>query len=164
MKYYHANSDKEAWSLAGWIFPTEYVQDPEATKDAGYPVYRSTDPANDSWISALGTRLELNLIYDTGRETVEILIDELPEIAEIVSWTVDDVRALCVRMNWYDAGTFQEYRNMLMRVERVMPTPGNIYLVARDILEHTSDKFQYVENVMYELNRNAVRRSYEVRS
>lgn len=70
---------KEAWIMADKIFPTDYVIDEISSKAAGYTIFRSTATGNDSWISDLGTSLELNIQKGKGIETVRISIEE-PEM------------------------------------------------------------------------------------
>lgn len=69
---------KDAWELANKLFPTDYIQDTESSQRAGYPIYRSTAEGNDSWISDLGNRLEVNIWIedDDGVESTNIWIEE----------------------------------------------------------------------------------------
>ena len=52
---------REAWEVAGMIFPTDYALDEERTQRAGYPIWHSTADGVNAWISDLGNSLELNL-------------------------------------------------------------------------------------------------------
>lgn len=52
---------KDAWTAANEIFPTDYEQDANRSKRAGYPIYFSTAAGVNAWISDLGNRLEVNL-------------------------------------------------------------------------------------------------------
>lgn len=50
-----------------------------------------------------------------------------------------DVRALCVRRDWYSRGTCEQYDNMLEAVRQTPDmTTGNLYIVAKDILDHSN--------------------------
>lgn len=68
-----ANSKKEAWEIANRLFPTDYLEDPERSKRAGYPIYHSTADGVNAWISDLGCTLELN--FPDGK-TIRINIEE----------------------------------------------------------------------------------------
>lgn len=62
---------KEAWHYVNKIFNQEYYFDQEASKKAGYDIYRGKeDPTG--WISDLGDRLEVNL---PNGETFNIWIE-----------------------------------------------------------------------------------------
>ena len=69
-------TNKEAWEVADMIFPTDYEKDEASSKNAGYPIYKSTAEGNDSWISDLGNRLELNIWKDGYCESTNIWIEE----------------------------------------------------------------------------------------
>lgn len=71
--HYIVNSVKEAWIIADQIFPTDYIYNSEYSKNAGYPIYTSTMPGCNAWISDLNTSLEVNL---PNGQTVRIRIDE----------------------------------------------------------------------------------------
>lgn len=64
---------EEAWREADRLFPTDYIKDDRASERAGYPIFRSTADGNESWISDLGNRLEVNT--EDGK-TVNIWIEE----------------------------------------------------------------------------------------
>lgn len=65
-------SKERAWELAAKLFPTDYAEDPESSRRAGYPIYYSTADGMNAWISDLGNTLELN--YSDG-DTVRINIE-----------------------------------------------------------------------------------------
>lgn len=71
-------SIEEAWMKANELFPTDYIKDEQSTQNAGYPIYKSTAFGNGSWISDLGTSLELNIQKGKKIETVRIVIEEEP--------------------------------------------------------------------------------------
>ena len=73
------NSREAAWKAANELFPTDYEQDSIATRNAGYPVYWSTLPGCNAWISDLGCRLEVNL--ENG-QSINIWIEEEKEEEE----------------------------------------------------------------------------------
>lgn len=64
---------REAWEVAGMIFPTDYALDEERTQRAGYPIWHSTADGVNAWISDLGNRLELNL---PGGKSVNVWIED----------------------------------------------------------------------------------------
>lgn len=61
MKHIHAISEKQAWEIADSIFPTDYLKNDKYSNIAGYEIYTSTLKGNNSWISDLGCRLEVNI-------------------------------------------------------------------------------------------------------
>lgn len=73
-----AATAKEAWAMAGEIFPTDYMKDDRASQNAGYPIYRSTlSPectANyQPWycqIADLGNRLEVTVTMANWEQKV----------------------------------------------------------------------------------------------
>lgn len=86
----HVASAREAWQEVNKIFPSDYEQDADCSRRAGYPVYWSTRPGCMAWISDLGDRLEVNL--DTG-DTVNVWIDP-PAAAADPAPAADDVGLL----------------------------------------------------------------------
>lgn len=75
---------KEAWAMADEIFPTDYEKDEQGSKNAGYPIYRSTLSADctdkyQPWycqISDLGSRLEVTVtMADWTQEVTNIWIE-----------------------------------------------------------------------------------------
>lgn len=80
VQHIHVETTKQAWEQADKLFPTDYIKDDRSSKNAGYPVYRSTAEslpnAFYNTISDLGNRLEINLCDKNwhGR-TINIWID-----------------------------------------------------------------------------------------
>lgn len=71
------NSVKEAWGIANRLFPTDYRKSYERSERAGYDIYVSTADNNESWISDLGKRLEINVVNENGtKDTINIQIEE----------------------------------------------------------------------------------------
>lgn len=66
------NSREEAWKAADKFFPTDYEKDEESSKNAGYPIFRSTREGDNSWISDLGCALELNIQNKERTDTLTI--------------------------------------------------------------------------------------------
>ena len=65
----------EAWEAVTALFPTEYKKDEEASKRAGYPIYRSTVNHYD-YFCMLGDRIEVN--FSNGK-TVNVWIKSEPK-------------------------------------------------------------------------------------
>ena len=144
-------SREEAWQQANKLFPTDYVKDEQSSASAGYPIYKSTASDVNAWISDLNVALELNI---PDGKSIRINIQAEPEIKEERTWISDDVRSLCIRHKWYTAGNIKQYDKMLDFVAQNEPTALNIYKVAKDILEHTSDeRCETVENIMFHLGK-----------
>lgn len=71
------NSREEAWKLVNRLFPTDYEKDDIGSENAGYSIYKSTAEKNNSWISDLGNRLEMNAVNESGTiDTINIWIEE----------------------------------------------------------------------------------------
>ena len=76
------------------------------------------------------------------------------------SWSSSSVREACVRNDLYTCGDNEAYSKMLDMVERTEPTTKAMYLVAKDIQEHSFE--QTITNVMYILEREAVITTFEI--
>lgn len=155
------NSREAAWAEANRLFPTDYEKDDRSSANAGYPIYQSTSPYNRSWISDLGDRLELNLWGERGVESINIWIEEEPEIEVEDRWSSDDVRHLCIKHELYTEGDVRAYSAMLDMVDELEPTTANIYKVAMDIAEHSAD-LPPVESIMFLLKHEAVMTFYSI--
>lgn len=85
-----------------------------------------------------------------------------PMIQTFRRWTPDRVRQACIRNDLYTRGTNEEYGRMLSYVGSADggPTTANLYLVAKDICEHS--KNQTITNVMFILEREAVITTFEI--
>lgn len=84
-----------------------------------------------------------------------------PTITRTPHWSVDSVRAACMRNNLYTMGTNSQYSAMLDRVARVdNPSDFGILVAAEDIAAHSED--QTVTNVMYILANEAVFYTFEL--
>lgn len=81
------DSKKAAWDLANRLFPTDYEKDELGTKNAGYPIYKSTNSEMNAWISDLGDRLELN--YPNGKSE-NIWIETSADIVAFVGLYFDE--------------------------------------------------------------------------
>lgn len=75
-------------------------------------------------------------------------------------WDANSVREACIRNDLYTAGDSEAYTAMLNMVERTEPTTKAMYLVAKDIQEHSDD--QTITNVMFILEREAVITTFEI--
>lgn len=77
-KMVKVSTKEQAWTVANEIFPTDYAKDNKSSANAGYPIYRSIEDGNYSWISDTGSRLELNIFNESGDaiEVTTILIEE----------------------------------------------------------------------------------------
>lgn len=53
----------------------------------------------------------------------------------------DDLRNLCVKNDWYTAGTADEYIQLLNRCEKENLTTNDIVGIAADIREHSNDQY-----------------------
>lgn len=88
------------------------------------------------------------------------------EIKKNSAWSAMDVRSMCIREKFYTCGDCTAYSKMLDYVDehRDNPDDVDIWLVATDILEHTSkDQGQTIENIMYILANDVITYFYEVK-
>ena len=83
-----------------------------------------------------------------------------PKITEKKTWNWDDVKRACMKNNLYTAGTNEEYAAIAQIVMVTKPTTSSIYLVAKDICEHSER--QTISNVMFILANEAVVTTYEI--
>lgn len=84
------------------------------------------------------------------------------KITKTYTWYRDDVRNFCIRHNYYTAGDCRAYEKMLNMVENEPYSDGLLYKVAKDILEHSEDTENYVENMMFCLFRETVSTFFKV--
>lgn len=78
-----------------------------------------------------------------------------PTITKTPYWTPASVRSACIKNDLYDCGYDRSYNRMLEMVENTPhPTDADIWMVAKDIDDHTS--YQTVTNIMYILSREAI--------
>lgn len=56
---------------------------------------------------------------------------------EIRTLHSSDLRALCIRENWYTGGTNEEYYNLMQMTEKENITTDDIVEIATDIIEHS---------------------------
>ena len=83
-----------------------------------------------------------------------------PKIKENRSWTIESVRRMCIHNNLYTRGDNDAYSAMLNYVRGKKPTVNSMYVVAKDICEHSED--QTVSNVMFMLANEAVAYTFEI--
>ena len=76
------------------------------------------------------------------------------EITRKRTWLPAMVREACIRNNLYTRGDNEAYSKMLDMVDRTGPTTKAMYLVAKDINEHSKD--QTITNILYILESEAV--------
>lgn len=88
------------------------------------------------------------------------------KVTEEVVWSMDDVRDMCIRNEWYKSGDNKDYSAMLDMVEKMEPTPSNFMLVARDIAAHSAeldpDDPSCIAYILFEINKTTVVRFYYV--
>ena len=73
----------------------------------------------------------------------------------------------CIKHDFYTCGDDDDYSAMLDQVRDLRPTTANIYLIAKDIFDHsdTEEKWEdlTVEFVMYVLSNEAVITTYTIK-
>lgn len=87
--YMKVKTVADAWELAKRIFPGawERLRDVAASEKAGYPIYRSTDPASNAYICDLDACLDL-MNYDDGHTDSIWIEDRMPQKPEAADVTV----------------------------------------------------------------------------
>ena len=75
-------------------------------------------------------------------------------------WSRDTVRKACIANHLYTKGDNEAYSKMLDKADRTEPTTKAMYLVAKDIQEHSFE--QTITNVMFILERDAVITTFEI--
>lgn len=83
-----------------------------------------------------------------------------PKITTKRIWSHSSVYTTCVCHNLYTRGDNEEYDAMLNSIDKLEPTPENIYQVAKDIYDHSKD--QTITNIMFILEHDAVYTFYYV--
>lgn len=83
------------------------------------------------------------------------------KIKENRVWNMYDVRTACIKNDLYTRGDNQDYEAMLNFVATHKPTTDNIYKVACDIYEHSTD--QTVSNIMFILANDCMNICYEIK-
>lgn len=87
-----------------------------------------------------------------------------PVLLTTRKWDAEGIRSMCVSHHFYMRGTVAQYTDMLNYVKENDPTPENIYNVANDILNYTDpNEDQTVTNIMYIIENEVVRTSYEIK-
>lgn len=75
-------------------------------------------------------------------------------------WSLDSVRKACIKNHLYTRGTCNEYDKMLKLVATMIPTYENIYIIARNIKDHSEDRT--VIDIMFILENEAVDTTFEI--
>ena len=73
---------EQAFAEANKIFPTDYEKDSDASKRAGYDIYRHATLNYTNHICDLGNRLEV-ITGENGENITNIWIDEEPETMKL---------------------------------------------------------------------------------
>lgn len=60
------------------------------------------------------------------------------KIKEIKRIDTDKLRSMCIKNNWYTAGTNEDYSNMFKMCEKGNITTNQLFKIAKDIYEHTN--------------------------
>lgn len=84
----------------------------------------------------------------------------MPEITVNRKWTVQSVMDVCIQNQLYTRGDSEQYGSMLDRVRNLYPSTENLYLIAKDIYEHSKE--QTITNVMFMLEKDAVITTFEI--
>ncbi len=70
--------------------------------------------------------------------------------------TIANLRTLCIKKNWYTAGSNEDYNHLFELTKRNTPlTTADIIEIAKDIYTHTAhyDRIDYtIEDIAFEVN------------
>lgn len=80
-------------------------------------------------------------------------------IKEQKCWTWERLRNMCIKHNLYTLGDNEAYDNLFTSMP-IDPDTEAIYMVAKDISEHSEDK--PIEHIMYLVANEVVRTYYEL--
>lgn len=83
-----------------------------------------------------------------------------PEIKVIRTWNSGTVRMACIDNKLYTKGTNKDYLHLMNQVWGHEPTDKQLYIVAKDIMEHSED--QTITNIMFLLEKYAVITTFEI--
>lgn len=83
-----------------------------------------------------------------------------PKISVNRKWSVSSVMGVCITNSLYTRGSKEEYNKILTYVQGHEPTYKNIYVVAKDICEHSM--YQTITNIMFLLEQQAVTSTFEI--
>ena len=85
-----------------------------------------------------------------------------PNITANRFWTPHSVRQTCIIHDLYTRGGCREYEHMLGLVDQFRDNPSteNLYVIAKDIQEHSRN--QTITNVMFLLEKDAVMTTFEI--
>lgn len=84
-----------------------------------------------------------------------------PRVRVIRRWTAHDVRGVCCECDFYTAGDNEAYGKMLACVSHTEPTPDQMYVIAKDIKDHSRTQ-QSITSIMYLLEKHAVTTTFEL--
>lgn len=85
------------------------------------------------------------------------------QIDVITVWNASSVRVMCITHEWYTRGGNEAYAKMLAFVHDNEPTTENIYWVAKDIFDHSSEYMldgADIGSIMYSIGAEVVERFY----
>ena len=75
-------------------------------------------------------------------------------------WNTQQVRQACINNDLYTRGSNEDYIEMFDMVRELEPTTENLYLVAKNIADHSAN--QPITNVMFILENEAVFTTFEI--
>ena len=75
-------------------------------------------------------------------------------------WSTERVRQACIDNDLYTKGSNEDYIKMFDMVRELEPTNENLYLVAKNIYEHSA--YQTITNVMFIFENDAVITTFEI--
>ena len=92
----------------------------------------------------------------------------MAKMVEMVKMDASDIRLMCIRNNWYTAGTYEQYLRMLARADVEEATVEDIAGVAEDIIAHTpaeefygiGDDDKILACVMFEVRNECCKSHY----
>ena len=87
---------------------------------------------------------------------------KIPSIAASRHWSAASVRQVCIDNDLYTCGDNDDYEAMLDFVNHAYPDVENLYLVAKNILDHSRSGDQTITNIMFVLENDVVKTTFEI--
>lgn len=82
------------------------------------------------------------IVCDGKMNPLYFVSENTPEnfITKIEYWAPNLVQDFCIKNHMYTCGTVEEYERMFNFIRSSEPTTGNLYTVAKNILDHSNDE------------------------
>lgn len=137
-------SKEDAWFIANLIMKHDYELDSERSKNAGYPIYFTTEKGGDSWISDLGDRLEVNIGANSTSiwmEEAKCVVKNLEDRIVILEAEINEEAGRMARL----AEQLKVTKNKYRFANLIEGCAKNI-LIATENMEELKDRMTEIQN------------------